>query len=194
MKIENFNYKNHSIEIHIDDCPFSPRENDNLGIIHAWHKRMNIGDEGYNYNLYSENEKDRLNDNLKEAKQNNDIVYPLYAYEHGNISLSLGNSHYPFNDRWDAGQVGFIIVKRDKILEEFGKKRLSKKLKQKVKTIIELEIETYNQYINGDIYGYEIKDNQDNLIDSLWGIYGIEDTEEEAKGFIDNIDNTVSCI
>ncbi|MFW6024991.1 MAG: hypothetical protein ACOCRX_01485 [Candidatus Woesearchaeota archaeon] len=188
MLLENFDYKNHNIEIHTDDSPMSPREDDNLSQIHAWHKRVNLGDEGYNYNLDFQTEHDRLEDNLKQARKNNDIVYPLYIYQHSGIALSLDNSHYPFTDKWDAGQVGYVIVSREKVLKEFSRERLTKKLRNKVRRIIEAEIETYNQYLNGEIYGYKIKDNQDNLIDSLWNIYEQDNAEEEAKEYVNNID------
>ena len=67
-------------------------------------------------------------------------------YDHSGIVLSLSNNHYPFNDRWDAGQLGLILVDREKALKEFGKKRLTEQLKQKIRQIIEGEIETYNQH------------------------------------------------
>jgi len=93
-------------------------------------------------------------------------------YDYSGIALSLSNNHYPFNDRWDAGQLGFILVDRETALKEFGKKRLTEQLKQKIRQIIEGEIETYNQYLSGDIYGYVVGRNNNEQIDSCWGFYG----------------------
>jgi len=40
----------------------------------------------------------------------NDIVFfPLYVYEHSGITMGVGNG-YPFNDLFDAGQVGWIYA------------------------------------------------------------------------------------
>jgi hypothetical protein len=112
-------------------------------------------------------------------------------YEHSGISLSLTNSHYPFTDRWDAGQLGFILVDRQKALKEFGKKRLTKQLKQKIRYIIEGEVETYNQYLAGDVYGFVISKNGQE-IDSCWGFYGQEDCLIEAKTIVDyEVEKTV---
>ena len=105
-------------------------------------------------------------------------------YDHSGIALSLTNSHYPFNDQWDAGQLGFVLVDRDKALKEFNKKRLTKQLRQKIYEIIEGEVETYNQYLSGDVYGYVVsRDNEQ--IDSCWGYYGQDDCLNEAKSIVD---------
>jgi hypothetical protein len=76
------------------------------------------------------------------------------------------------------------MVDREKALKEFGKKRLTKQLKQKLYNIIEGEVKTYNQYLAGDVYGYVVS-NDNEPIDSCWGFYSQADSLSEAKSIVD---------
>ena len=183
--IETIEYKGHIIEIFQDENPESSREWDNLSVLHCWHKRMDIGDE--NYYLSLEEDERRLKQVLSEAKRNKDIIYNLYIYQHTRVSLSLSNANYPYNDRFDAGQVGHVVVDRKKALEEFSQKRMSKKLRDKIDKIVEGEIQTYNQFLGGECYGYQITDKEDEDAGSCWGFYGTKCVIDEAKSVIDYV-------
>lgn len=174
--IETITYKNHIIEILPDNNSENPIQSwDVLGEYCCWHRRYDLG-----YSDRFANPEQVVN----YARQTNSLLFPLFMYNHSGISLSLSNSHYPFNDHWDSGQLGYILVDRENALKEFGKKRLTKQLKQKIRQIIEGEIETYNQYLSGDVYGYAVsKDGQE--IDSCWGYYGQDDCLNEAKSIVD---------
>ena len=172
-------YKNHTIKIEYEDNPENPREWDNLCEIHHWHKRCNLGDVRHTNN-------ESVEEMLAEAKRQNDIVMALHCYEHGNITISLGSfrgrvpqGHYEF----DSGQVGFVIIRRKKMLEEFNKKTFTAKLKKRAREIAEAEVEIFNNYLQGNVYGYIIDDDGD----SCWGYYSIEDAIDEAKSIIDYI-------
>ena len=177
--IQTVKYKNHKIEILPDEHCENPIQTwDMLGEYYCWHRRYSLGNS------------DRFNtpdEVIAYAKQTGSLLFNLYMYDHSGITLSISNSHYPFNDRWDAGQLGFVLVDREKALKEFGKKRLTKKLKQKIYKTIEGEVETYNQYLAGDVYGYVVRrDNEP--IDSCWGFYGQSDCLNEAKSIVDSED------
>lgn len=92
-------------------------------------------------------------------------ILPLYAYIHSDISLSLNNDEYPFNDRWDAGQLGLIVVPN------------------KNKWIKDLDsiIKEYNQWLSCDTWGFIIYDENDNEIDSIWNYYGYKNAEEDMN-------------
>jgi len=181
-------YKNYTIEIYPDLYPESPREWDNLCVLHCWHKNINLGDE--NYYLYNESDEYWLNKNIKDARNNGDIVLPLYIYQHSGVVLSLGSfagklpqGHYEF----DSGQVGYLVIPKKKAIEEFGNKIMTKKVEEKALKVAEGEIKTYNQYLAGDIYGYKILNENGKEIDdgSCWGFYGLEYTLAEAKSIVD---------
>ena len=43
----------------------------------------------------------------------------------------------------------------------------------------------FNQWANGDVWGFKIEDEQGNEIDSCWGFYGIESAREEVNSQLD---------
>jgi len=163
-------YKGHEIEVKYDENPESPREWDNVCVFHVAHCNYNFGDENYNDSA-------SIKAAEAEAKRNGDLVLPLYAYEHGGITISLGQFSCP----WDSGQLGFVQVPRKKFVEEFGKKNFTPKLKAKALKWAQSETETLDKYIRGEVFGYVIDDDGD----SCWGYYSIEDAMDEAEGIID---------
>ncbi len=58
---------------------------------------------------------------------------------------------------------------------------VSLSLKVRALKIAEAEVQTYDQYLRGEVYGYQIDEDGD----SCWGYYGIEDCLEEAKSTVD---------
>ena len=181
--VKKISYKGYEIKIYQDDCFENPiKEWDVFGKFVCWHRRYDLG----NCKDFETPEDVRAY-----AAKTGSMLFPLYMYEHSGIGLSLTNDRYPWNCPWDAGQVGYILVDRQEALEKLGKKRMSGKLKRKITEIISAEVDTYNQYLAGDVYGYVIqKDGKE--IESCWGFYGLEDVEEEAKSVGDyNIQQTI---
>jgi hypothetical protein len=174
------------IEIFPDNDPDNPREWDNLGTMICFHGRYDLGEKhGYDHNDYSgweELEKTIVEDN------NVGVILPLYLYDHSGLSISTT----PFSCVWDSGKIGFICVSKIKILEEFGGKIITKKLKEKVEGILKGEVETYNQYLQGDIYGYKISKvttcdqghEHKRVLDSVLGFYGQDECMEEAERIV----------
>ena len=120
-------YKGHIIKIETDDCPPNPRtEFDNCCKMVCFHKDYKLGDEkDYNrsdYNSWDELEKDII------KQENAVIILPLYLYDHSGITISIT----PFSCRWDSGQVGFVYMTRESIKNDFGIKRLTKKVLTKM--------------------------------------------------------------
>ncbi len=100
------------------------------------------------------------------------FVFPLYAYIHSGVSLSLGRS-YPHNCPWDTSMRGFVLVKR----AEFWSKAKARKAADSI-------VSEWNQYLSGDVWGYVVKDAQDNEVDSCWGFYGFQYCEDEARAVV----------
>jgi hypothetical protein len=93
-------------------------------------------------------------------------VLPLFAYIHSGIALSLGRE-YPFDCPWDAGQIGVVCV---------GKRAGFSDIHKAADGLVE----TWNQYLSGDAYGYAVEENGEHL-DSCWGFYGLDFARSEAK-------------
>jgi len=167
---------NYKIEIFPDANPIDPRGDDNLGTMVCFHNRYNLGDKhDYNSDHYH-GWNDMKNSIIK--NENVGVILPLFLYDHSGITMNTTG----FSCQWDSGQVGFIFISKKKMLEEYGGKRVSKKLIERVAGYLKAEVETYDQYLTGDCYGYCITDIEaDEEIDSSWGYFGSDNCMEEAE-------------
>jgi hypothetical protein len=104
------------------------------------------------------------------------VILPLYLYDHSGITISTG----PFSCPWDSGQVGLIYATKADILKEFGDPN-DEKVEERVEKRLEGEVESYDQYLTGDIYGFIIKDKDEEERESCWGFFGMEHCKEEAR-------------
>lgn len=188
--MKQIEYKGHIIKIGTDDGPSNPRtEFDNCCKMVCFHKDYKLGDEkDYNrsdYNSWDELKKDII------KQENAVVILPLYLYDHSGITISTT----PFSCRWDSGQVGFVYMTRKSIKNDFGIKRLTKKALTRLQEIIKSEVKTYDDYLTGNVYFYQIylKDDEENIIDACHGYFGYESDESkwdvilDAKGIVDSI-------
>ena len=176
--METVIYKNHKIELSYDEYANSPREDDNLGTMICFHNRYNLGDK----HSYDKNDFDSWAELEKQIiKDNGDsIILPLYLYDHSGITIKTT----PFNCNFDSGRVGLIFISKEKIRKEYNTKRINKNLLNKVTEYLIAEVKTYDKYLTGEIYQYDIiKD--DESIDSCCGYYSEEDAINDAKSIID---------
>jgi hypothetical protein len=167
-----------------DSSPESPREfYDNLGTMICFHNRYNLGDKhNYSSDDYSGWEE------MKQAlikEENPAVILPLYMLDHSIIKISTSSFRGEIA-RWDSGQIGFILVSKKKALEEFGGKIVTKKLKERLEKILEGEVETYTQYVEGEVYGFQIVDEDDDIIDSCYGFFG---SDFATNGMLEYIDH-----
>ncbi len=191
---------NYVAQIITDDNPTNPRTDfDNLGTMVCFHNRMTLGDTDHGFSS-----PDDFMDYWRENKKDIPVILPIFAYEHGGITISTGRG-YPFNDMFDSGQVGYIFVTRDTLKKEYSSKIITKKIKEKAARVLQGEIEEYDQYLTGDVYGYQLfrldpsnfaedeefdsdcDDPEDygEELDSCWGFYGIDSVKEEVNSMID---------
>jgi hypothetical protein len=173
------NYKHHKIEIFQDQDYQSPDEwgNDDCFLVYG-HRDFNVKVKpikGVNFDPATINE--HVNE-IKRAYYAGYYVFPVYAYIHSGVSLSMGNNSYPFNDRWDVSMMGFALVKRLKGWSYARKK--AEKIAQSV-------VNEWNDCLSGNVWGYSITFNEE-LVDSLSGYYGDpKGIELDAKSVIDSI-------
>lgn len=174
---DTIEYRGHTIEIKYDgDSPNPVKDWDVLGEWCVYGRDV----DGLNNSEEFDSRED-VPDLMRFVKQGKGIVFPVYAYIHGGIALSLGRGGQ-FSCPFDSGQIGWILYRKDKMLSEFGGKIFSKALKDRAKKNAEAIIETMNQWLSGDVYGYIIDDGEG---DSCWGFFGMEDCIEEAKSQVD---------
>jgi hypothetical protein len=177
MSKEKIAEKNgYRVYLYQDNDARNPRvEYDNVGTMVCWHRRYKLGDqqpkENYRDWLRSlvDADEEWSDEQVQEAVDQRFIFLPLYLYDHSGITISTG----PFGCPWDSGQVGWIYVSLDKAKEEWGddKEAAIKYLKG--------EVETYDQYLRGEVYGYVLH-GPDGVEDSCCGFYGYENAKQEA--------------
>ena len=112
------------------------------------------------------------------------LIKSINMYDHSGITVSTSNS-YPYNDRWDGGRVGFIQITKEKIFQDGCSLRVKdengnyilvehkhdgrpstyshktipaneENWKEIADEIIEAEMETYDQYVRGEVYWYRL--------------------------------------
>ncbi len=196
-------FGDYAIKIRRDDDVESPREWDNLGTMVCWHNRYNLGDGDHGFEtprvfmhvisgLYPDEPTEYLTDEqydrcVTEAGRIN-IILPLYLYDHSGITMSTSG----FSCQWDSGQVGYIYVSKEQVRKEYNWKVVSPKRHTQIETYLTGEVETYDQFLTGDVYGFMIErtdpDGDETDVDSCWGFYGYED-----KYMIDEIKAAIAC-
>lgn len=103
------------------------------------------------------------------------IALPLYLYDHSGITMNTTG----FSCGWDSGQVGWIYV-----VEEDAKKYWGDITRDQIKLNLKAEVEEYDNYLTGNIYGYRIfkgDPKEEHDIESCWGICGYVEAENMAK-------------
>lgn len=215
---EKFKLKNGNILYIIqDESPMNPRtEWDNLCTMVCWHSRYNLGDNHITgkdarnkFEPPFENSlsmfcdiagmhhpddlsQEELGDEeaykalIRKTAEEKAIILPLRLLDHSGITMSIGRgAHWSDPGGWDSGQVGWIFVTR----ETLKKEGLSDKTDEEIVKYLEGEVETYDQYLTGDVYGFQLKKivkfekknletgeveiiEEEEDIDSCWGFYG----------------------
>jgi len=165
MKLETITYKDYEIEIHQDEDAESPDSwgNDDCFLVYD-HRDFTIKRKGFEPRELWEDGR---------AFINGYHVFRVNAYIHSGIVLSLGK--YPFNDRWDVSTTGYVLVKRGKGWSW---------TREKASKIAESIITEWNQYLSGEVYGYNSEAG------GCCGFYGNEGKKqmiEEAEAEIDSL-------
>ena len=207
----------YTLEVETDYNPESPREWSNLCTMVCWHNRYSLGDkhgfsdpldfmmdlyrEVFGESWFDKHESDNWSDILQTLRESNLVlIKAIQLYDHSGLTVSTSYG-YPYNDRWDSGTVGFIYVTKKTIFEECGN-ITEENWKERADKYIEGEMETYDKYLRGDVYGFTltkkvivqekcphcgevIREYEDEIEeDSCWGFYG--DCLEE-NGILDNL-------
>ena len=179
-------YKGCTIEIEQDPNPMNPRtEYDNLGTMICCHKRYNLGDK-HSYKHSDYNSWDEFI-NAVEKNEGPIVWLPIYMYDHSGITINTTGFSCP----WDSGQLGFIYITKEKVRKEYGWKVISKKRLEKIKEYLRGEVETYDDFITGSVYGYEVKDAKGEEVDSCWGFFG---SDHEKSGLMEGAKNAIDCL
>lgn len=154
---EVINYRGVDIELISDDMAESPDVwgNDDVFLVYD-HRSFTVKRKGF--------EPLEIHEHRQEGKQklyDGYWVFPVDAYIHSGVALSLAReTNFP-DRRWDVSTTGFVLVKREK-----GWSWKEDKARKIARSIVE----EWNDYLSGNVWGYNIE-HQD-LNESCWGYYG----------------------
>ena len=159
-----------------DPDPTSPDDWDTLGTIYSNSRSYNP-------------QNHRIDEILVEDEEGNNHIDPdyiyvnIYAYIHSGVALSCSRGGQ-FSDPWDSGLFGVMACERSKAEKEFGDLNVPENMERVLKCL-EGEVECWDCYYQGRVFGYEVVDENDDVVDSCWGFYdydGAKEAMEEAKG------------
>jgi hypothetical protein len=160
------------VKVKHDSNADSPRDWDNMGTMVCFHNRYTLGDDKKHWGDFNGS---TPNDLAEFLKSENVLSLPLYLYDHSGITMATK----PFDCRFDSGQVGYIFTTMENALIESP--MLTDETQEAYKTRIlgqlEAEVNTYDTFIRGNVFGYNLEDAEGNDIDSCWGFFGYNHEE-----------------
>lgn len=140
-----------------DECPLNPVTDwDLLGTMAVHPNHAHWAHEAIDLDIPMGNNPSEHMRNFIKAKgykQSEVIAYPITKYEHGGISLSLGDNR---TCDFDSGIIGFIYASKEKIRKEFKVQRITKDIVEQVAEIFANELNNQSDYLNGEVFAYRI--------------------------------------
>ena len=121
---------------------------------------------------------ERISDALKmDLDFSECVILPLNLYDHSGLSISTT----PFSCHWDSGQVGWAFMTQAQY-NELGFEGWDA---DKAHDIINSNINYYDNYLQGNVYGYSFFENTDeDAIDACGGFVG----DHDDSGLFEQID------
>ena len=147
------------IHIDVDDEVFDSKDYLELGILDCSGSKYFFDDN--HFSTFEE---------LREYVTTSDEVaayLPVYLLDHSVIRIST----YPFNDKWDSTQVGYIYTTKERI------KKLQFDSLESIKDALRTEIEDLDVYLNAESYCVAVEENGE-VIESCCGFFSVADTKD----------------
>ena len=148
----------YKVKVVQDNYAENPREWENLGTMICFHRRYNLGDK----HSYSSSQ----DETFLALKKRKDVYWlPVYLYDHSGLTVNTTGFSCP----WDSGQVGIIYMTRKDYLNAFNVKKVDKK---KLYKALRSEVQDFDDYLTGNVYGYIVEDEKGEHVDSCWNFFG----------------------
>ena len=174
----------------IDEYPINPREWDNLTTMICHCRNYSLGDVKESEQFEGFNSLKELKQALVEYYGEMAYIKPLSLYDHSTQTLAIGEP----TDMWDSGYVGFIFVTKEQARKEYGVKRITKSVIEKIEKLAQSEVEEYNKvWLWGEVYVLSLErvftnvdDKNDSFVEPVDSVGGFtfdnDYTVEEAVG------------
>lgn len=181
---------NYTVNIVPDECPESPREWCNLGTIYS--NLRNINPDGHTMDEILKDDAEYIQDLRADFKRDN-VYFAIHMMNHSALSFSLAsldakrNNYSGYYMGFDCCTMGVIAVSKDKIREEYGCKRITAAVMEKVKRVLAGELDDYEKYANGYVVGFEVVDEDGDVVDSCYGYYDDEQAMDEGVSIAESM-------
>jgi len=191
---EKEDYRGYKIKLIQDDNALNPRTDwDNWTHMICFHPRYDLGDKH-----------EMTVEELKEIVKRKDVIaLPLYILDHSGLWMRTGRFAEDYGG-WDTSMVGYIYCTFEEIRKNMGRPKHTEKNpnafvginhimkvdRQHAISLMEGEVETFSDYLEGNVCGFVVEDDDGEHVDSCWGFYGTEGQKEamsEAKGIVDGL-------
>lgn len=149
-----------TVKVYFDPEPLNPRKEwDNSTIMLHWHRRYDLGDK-----RIERMTEEQVKEQYQEEGDPILAILPLNLYDHSGLSVSTGK----FSCSFDSGQVGWVIVTESKKAEMgFGEM-----MTEQWEEVIKGDVKTYDDYLTGQVFGYEVVGKEGDTLESCWGYVG----------------------
>jgi len=182
---ERFTVDGLVVRIYPDQTPSDPREDDNLAVMVCAHNRYDLGDRKPDYMESEAVQRGGYPLLVRYLRATRGVrhILPLALYDHSGITMYVGSGPHALDARgWDSGMVGFIYIDDATIAAEGTPEN-------RVDACLRGEVETYDQFLRGDVYGYVVtrphcEDDEcphAEVLDSCWGFFGTDYVMEAAR-------------
>ena len=167
--IETYDVDGKTVSIYRDEDSSSPREWDNLSTFAGYHRNYHIGDPKNGDVAF------RHVPTLREVVEREGRGEILAAVE---LHLrELGRVGWAYVTRANAVRMGChpgqTYVDQQGVTRTYNRAFFEEATRQ--------EIATYQQWADGDVYGYTVDGRDGDGLDSCWGFFGHDYVREEAR-------------
>ena len=158
-----------TLTIERDEYTENPREWENLGEFFTRSARYVESelDSTLDFSDYT------LEELEKALEKQGYICARVSVYDHSGVRVYLGSPCC----RWDSGYIGLYVVNKQRARDWLNVKRITTRIKKKIFDIMESEVNTFNNWLNGNIFYFNVERNGEQL-DSCGGF--IADSERDA--------------
>jgi hypothetical protein len=151
-----------------EDAPNPRTEFDCFGKIVHWHRRYDFGE--------------RINhvQDWIDGLPDGTLRLPIALLDHSGLRMWVGSENHQCDPGgWDSGQVGFIYATPDMIRKEYGE--FNAETVAQATKVLRQEVETFDQYLSGDVWGFIVEDDNGNHLDSCWGFFGHDYAKQQGE-------------
>lgn len=197
-----FTVNGYTVKILPDEEPGNgnPRDADNLGVMLAnGHRHYTLGDADFSRSIP---EYDRAAALLNDIINDEDIahgqtsfetvvrrrfkeelgatvVLPLWLLDHSGLAMRT-STFFGDPGNWDSGVVGFIFD-TPRTREMCGTPL------DRIQEVLQGEVEAYDMYLQGDVWGYQVEDPSGEEVDACWGYLGFDNCKQDARAVAEGL-------